>query len=169
MDIKQLENLSALRIIIGYLGEKAQFAWWQSSFFSSASGAFLSPIFPRTQFLAQCVGVTRAAALMHDQRIGVGSVYHLFRLPEDIEQGIHRMMHDPSLYENVLTHVSNQKEALDYLRVQSAILLKPGVGPTRLGSIHDLRQADSWRMAAAHYLAAFEQGSQVYPYFADLS
>ena len=88
---EHLEYLATLRIVIGYLGERDQFAWWQSSFFSAGSEAFLSPIFARTRFLAQCTGVTQAASAIHDARIGTGNVYHLFRLPEDMAQDIHQL------------------------------------------------------------------------------
>ncbi len=59
MESLQLEYLAKLRVVIGYLGERDQFAWWQSAFFSAGSQAFLAPIFARTQFLAQCSGVTQ--------------------------------------------------------------------------------------------------------------
>jgi len=93
MQPEHLENVAAMRAAVGFLGEKEQAGWWPSSFFGIGSTAFLSPLFPRTHFLAQCQGVTCAASRKHDERIGVGQVYHLFRLPEDIEQGIHHLLH----------------------------------------------------------------------------
>jgi len=90
------EFLATLRATIGYLGEREQFAWWQSSFFDQGSSAFLTPVFARTHVLAQVAGVTRAAALVHDKWIGVGDAYHLFRMPEDVEQAIHRALHQPA-------------------------------------------------------------------------
>ena len=47
-------------IMVVGLGEREHFGWWQSSFFTQGSSAFLSPIFSRTQFLAQCNGMRRA-------------------------------------------------------------------------------------------------------------
>ena len=32
MEVNQLENLATLRTVVGYLGEKDQYAWWQSFF-----------------------------------------------------------------------------------------------------------------------------------------
>lgn len=72
METTQLQQLAILRTVVGYLGERDQSAWWQSSFFGPSSRAFLQPIFARTELLAQYNGVTRAAALVHDDRIGVG-------------------------------------------------------------------------------------------------
>jgi len=41
------------------------------------------------------------------------------------------------------------------------------MGPTRIGSIDDLRAQEALQATAAHYLHAFEHGGQVFPYFAD--
>ncbi len=169
MDQNLLETLANLRILIGYLGEKAQLGWWQSNFFSSASNAFLSPVFPRTQLLAQYSGVTRSTALVHDQRIGVGNVYHLFRLPEDMEQGVHRLIQGEDAYTKILSQIRDQNSALGYLREHANMLPSPGLGPVRIGNIHDLRMIDYWQTARAHYLAAFEAGHQAFPYFMDIA
>ena len=91
METDFVGQLVTYRLLVGYLGEKEQYGWWQSSFFTQGAGAFLTPLFPRTQMLAQCNGVTQAAALVHDERIGVGHVYHLFRRPEDLEQSIRHL------------------------------------------------------------------------------
>jgi hypothetical protein len=165
MDVTQLEQLTILRSVIGYLGEHDQFAWWQSSFFAPASRAFLAPVFARTPVVAQCVGVTRAAALVHDERIGVGRVYHLFRLPEDLEQSIHSALHDPDLGARITASTVGQNAALAYLRELATSTVTSGIGPTLIGEARALRTADTWRLVTTHYLRAFEQGAQVYPYF----
>ena len=85
-----VERLAELQAVIGYLGEREQSGWWQCSFHSTGSRAFLAPVLGRTPNLAQHVGASRAAALVHDERIGVGRVFDRFRLPGDLEQ-------DPSL------------------------------------------------------------------------
>ncbi len=54
MDVELVERLAKLRLIIGYLAEREQFGWWQSSFFTQGNNAFLSPLFSRTQIVAQC-------------------------------------------------------------------------------------------------------------------
>ena len=167
MDVAQLESLATLRTVVGYLGEREQFAWWQSAFFARGSQAFLIPLFARTRLLAQCSGVTRAASLIHDERIGVGHVYHLFRLPEDVEQGIHRVLNDDEVCERVETHLANRETALASLRELAGRQEIAGMGPTRAGATSNLRNMEAWSVAAAHYLHAFEHGSQVYPYFRD--
>ena len=52
-----------LRTVVGYLGEREQYAWWQSSFFGPGSKTFLAPVFGRTQVLAQCAGVTHGGGV----------------------------------------------------------------------------------------------------------
>jgi len=133
MDITQLKTLAQVRAVVGYLGERDQYAWWQSGFFSPTRNAFLSPIFPRTQILGQYTGVVRAAALVHDERIGVGNVYHLFRLPEDMEQGVHRALHASDLAQTITVLVATKETALAYLRKEAGPGSKSDVGPTRIG------------------------------------
>ena len=168
MESTQLERLAKLRAAVGYLGEREQHGWWQSAFFAPTSGAFLAPVFGRTQVLAQVNGVTRAAALVHDERIGIGRVYHLFRLPEDVEQGLHRVLHNPDLCDQIAALVSDRESAMAYLRKEEGSLTGEGAGPVRIGDVHGLRDASSWSVTAAHYLHAFENRSGTYPYFTNV-
>jgi hypothetical protein len=64
MNATAFETLATIRVAVGYLGERDQHAWWQSAFFAAGSRSFLGPIFGRTQIVAQCAGVTRAAAMV---------------------------------------------------------------------------------------------------------
>ena len=131
------------------------------------SHAFLVPVFVRTPVLAQCTGVTRAAAIIHDKHIGVGRVHHLFRLPEDTEQAIHRALYDSELCTRIAVLTANRDAALAYLREMATSLVTPGIGPTLIGKALTLRAADAWSTAATYYLQAFEKNVQTYPYFVD--
>lgn len=168
MEVDLLEIIAKHRLVVGFLGEKEQFSWWQSSFFTSGSDAFLSPLFSRTKVLAQCNGVTRAAALVHDERIGVGHVYHLFRLPEEIEQGIHQALHDHDLGRTLEKATANREAALEYLRQQAGKTEPTGVGPIRVGDIEALRVLSAWHFVANLYWHAFTTGEAIFPYFSDL-
>lgn len=162
-----VRTLAELRVVVGFLGEQGQFGWWRSAFFSSSSEAFLAPVFARTKVLARFTGVTQAAALVHDERIGVGHVYHLFRLPEDMEQSLHQHLLEPGAAESMMRLTSSRPEALAHL---SSMADKPdgsGVGPTLVGGLDDLRLADAWRKVACLYRGAFTADSQTLPYFAD--
>ena len=167
MNTRQLRKLAQMRAVVGYLGEREQSAWWQSSFFAPGSRAFLTPMFSRTYVLAQCGGVTKAAAAIHDERIGVGNVYHLFRLPADLEQSLHQAMQESKVCQDIQDILSTQETALAFLQEQADEPITAGVGPVLVGSVHDLRDLSRWRTVAAHYVEAFRQSWEIYPYFAD--
>ena len=112
MTSEDLETLVSLRAAVGFLGEKGQHDWWTSSFFSTSAATFLAPLFPRTQFLSQTAGVTSAAMRLHDDRIGVGKVFHLFRLPEDLEQSLHRILGDGTVVSRVESSVATMESAM---------------------------------------------------------
>lgn len=164
-----IDSLAVLRAVVGYLGEKDQNGWWQTSFFTTGSHAFLSPVFSRTRLLSQCTGVSQAAALVHDERIGVGRVYHLFRLPEDMEQDIFHAWHKPDLVIHIDAVTLNPEQALEYLRSISDDAGQDEVGPVFVGSSGDLSNEVTWQRVAALYAAAFPQTTQIYPYFADIA
>lgn len=160
-----IETLALMRGVVGYLGERDQKGWWQSGFFSAGSRAFLSPVFGRTQILAQCAGVTQAAALVHDERIGVGQVFHLFRLPEDLEQAVHQALQRPELGRRLIELVASNDTALAWLRETGGSGDQGGVGPLRVGMEHSVREPQPWRLVAANYGRAFAAGEDIFPYF----
>ncbi|RMD65812.1 BrxE family protein [Candidatus Parcubacteria bacterium] len=161
---EQFSTITYLRLLIGILGEKDHFSWWPSAFFTQGSHAFLDPIFPRTRLLAQCNGVTRAAALVHDERIGVGQTYHLFRLPEEMEQAIHRALQDPALATQ-FPGAATRDDLLARLE-QLAVPVRPdAVGPVRVGSRQDMNALEKWRQVAGLYFHGFKSNNTVFPYF----
>lgn len=164
MELPFFASLAQLRAAVGFLGERDQYGWWPSTFLSSGSRPFLLPVFGRTLVLAQCAGVTRAAALVHDERIGVGRVFHLFRLPEDVEQGIHTALRDATVAEQIATTVANPAAALSHLQHEARSATGDGIGPTRVGDASAMRERRLWRTIAAQYAHAFTSQSQVYPY-----
>ena len=167
MNTDLIERIAQYRCQIGYLGEREQFGWWQSSFFTQGSNSFLSPLFGRTQFLAQFNGVSRAAALIHDERVGIGNVYNLFRLPEDIEQGLHQVLHSSELEKKIREIIISKESAVNYLREQSKDTGSKSVGPTRVGNTKQLRSLKNWQSISALYLSAIEKSLEIFPYFSD--
>lgn len=167
MESEHLAQLAVLRVAVGCLGEQANPRWWPSSFFGTGSKAFLSPIFPRTQMLAQYHGVREAGSVVHDERIGVGiHVFHLFRLPEDLEQSLHQVVHQPDVAARMAEHTASGEAALGYLQEFSAGKGSEGVGPVCVGALPDLRKIEPWHQVAGCYAAGFAARSEVYPYFA---
>ena len=53
---------------------------------------FLAFTFPRSVFVAGVTAASEAGKAFHDQRIGKGSVFHLFRLPQTIERRMHHIL-----------------------------------------------------------------------------
>src|ERR1039458_4053001 len=109
MSDSYLTTLLQMRLLIGFLGERAQFAWWPTAFYEPASRLFLEPVFSKSSQLAQYHGVLEAARRLHDEHLSVGS-YHLFRMPEEVEQDLHGMV-QISEGEDVVSQSTQSKEA----------------------------------------------------------
>jgi hypothetical protein len=165
MTSELVESVITIRFTVGFLGEKGQAGWWPSAFFGASSTPFLSPVFPKSTVLAQCRGVTHAAARIHDERIGVGSVFHLFRLPEDVEQAVHRLLEQQEPARRLSTAVKDKESALAWLKAFAASKQLPSKGPVRVGQAADLSKPDSWRVVAGHYAAGFQASSEVFPFY----
>ena len=103
----------------------------------------------------------------HDKRIGVGQVLHLFRLPEDLEQSLHRVLSDPVTVRKIGQLVSTVESAMTGLKELGAPKAKASAGPVHVGDLHALRDHATWRNVAAIYADAFDTKRQSFPYFAD--
>jgi hypothetical protein len=159
-----LSDFLFLRLLVGYLGEKSQFNWWPTTFIGSSSNLFLSPVFPRTTLLSQYHGILEAARRVHDERIGIGSVFHLFRLPEVREQELHGILSDgrSSLSMDSFT---SRDAALAALQKIADGDTSASEGPVKLGSAQEIMTSNGIRDISRSYTAAFTQGVKCYPYF----
>lgn len=158
-----LPTLLQMRLLVGFLGERAQCAWWPTAFYEASSRLFLEPVFSKTSRLAQYHGVLEAARRLHDEHLTVGS-YHLFRLPEEVEQDLHATVQS-SVGDKLASQAPQGKEAaLDALKRLAATSVKSGVGPTAVGSAKDLDSTATLQAIAAAYLSAFTQNAKTYPY-----
>jgi len=166
LNTQQIKQLALLRVAVGFLGEQATPRWWTSSFCGNNGKAFLAPVFPRTYIHTQYQGVVSAAALVHDDRIGVGNVFHLFRLPEDIEQALQTIAKDEL---NVaLTDVMKDADsATQFLRGYAGSAQKTSQGPVKVGHLSALRDTSVWKDVAAFYLNGFEHQRETFPFFSD--
>lgn len=153
-------NLIRLRVMVAFLGEKDQANWWSSSFLSRSGEAFLSPVFPKTAALARVNGASGAAQVSHDEHIGIGDVYHLFRLPENIEHDISQLLAKDA---SVLELIASEETAQASLQELSGDKSAQGVGPLLIEQ-DVIDQGMIARMAAA-YIQGFRSGEQVYPYY----
>lgn len=170
-----IDLLVSLRFAVGYLGERQQAGWWRSTFLSPEGRSFLTYAFIKTRSLAQYSGVTAAAARIHDERIGVGQhVYHLFRLPEALEQAAFRALYDADLVARLLPVVADRESATAYLAGKAGEVSRRAdagdvVGPTWVAATQGVYSSDAWARVAAVYLRGFHAGERAFPYFADRS
>lgn len=162
-----VEAILTMRFAIGLLGEKDQAGWWPSSFMSPNSSAFLLPVFGAQITQARYRGLVEASKRVHDERIGVGRVFHLFRLPEATE---HRLFDALSSDEGKLVaQVASPEGAREHLSGLAATSREVRQGPFLIGSADDLDRPAWLGTAASLYAAAFAAGVQCFPYIAEKS
>jgi hypothetical protein len=142
---------------------------------SAAGRSFLAHAFVKTLSLAQYSGATTAAARAHDERIGVGQhVYHLFRLPEVLEQAAFRSVRDAAVAARLSAVVADRERVAAHLAAKADSRVAAGnaetfVGPTWMATTQDLYGGDAWAQVASLYWQGFRGGERVYPYFSDQS
>lgn len=166
-DAHRLRAIARLRMIVGFLGEKGQHNWWSSEFFSGTAPAFLNPVFVKTTLLAQYHGVKEAARRVHDDHIGIGRVFHLFRLPESIEQGLFEIIQNNSMGDTLGRDVGSLESAETALHELSESSGSLREGPVQVGSILALEGTRWISDTARCYEAAFNSGSRSFPYLVD--
>jgi hypothetical protein len=153
-------KLAKLRVFVAFLGEKEQQNWWQSSFLSRSGAAFLNPVFPKTSLLARMSGVSAAAQLLHDEHIGVGDVFHLFRLPENVEHEINQLFVTDKSTDELFASEATAYAGLESLACDDTT---EGAGPLFLES-QVIDQSLVSRMAAA-YMNGLKTNQAVFPYY----
>lgn len=160
MNSATLPMLLELRTLVGYLGEQAQFAWWPTKFYEQSSRLFLDHPFPKTVRLARYQGVLEAARRLHDEHLNVGN-YHLFRLPEEIEQDLHVALQGDAPVPDTTT----KSAALDALkRLAADSPLAANAGPMAVGGIQNIRNQSVLTAVAGAYFSAFTNDVKSFPY-----
>jgi hypothetical protein len=163
-----LRDIGKLRLTVGFVGEKPQLAWWQSSFLSPAAIAFARPVFGRTQLLARYHGVVEAARRVHDSHIGIGAVYHLFRLPEALEEELHQLMLENGQMEEFAASLTSRAAAEQVFQaLAKGTVCLSAAGPVHVGFAKGLADAKAWQRVAGHYHTATLEETPSFPYFAD--
>lgn len=162
---RNLTQLAKLRLIVGYLGEKKQFGWWDTGFLDTTGQRYLEMVFPRTKVAAGIRSTGEAARTQHDVRIGKVGTYHLFRMPVEIEDRIEQLLDKEQLAE-WLSEVKSKEEAMRALDELAQTKLTAPEGPVQVGTARTIMRKDSIAELAAHYHSAMGQGRMCYPYFA---
>jgi hypothetical protein len=89
-----ISDLLRARLCVAYLGEATAREWWKGAWKGSflqptQLEQFLRPIFPRTYFAAALRSATQVAAAEHDDgKTAAAGMYHLFRLPIELEDQV---------------------------------------------------------------------------------
>jgi hypothetical protein len=161
--VNDIHQTIRLRIAVGCLGELDGSPWWPSGFLGPHAAAFLNPVFGSRTTIAQYQGVVEAACRAHDEKIGVGRVFHLFRLPEATERRISGGLDQVA---------GNLKDCFDSCESAERVLaglatgegeVKPG--PLKLGAADIIESPGGIARIAAAYRSAFRSGIKCYPYF----
>jgi hypothetical protein len=163
MDDKLLEEWLRLRLTIGFLGEAPQFDWWPTKFYTDWSPTFLDPIFPKTAHIARYHGVTDAARRVHDTYIGVGSVFHLFRLPEEIERSLHSLAESGECIK-IAQELSDKSVVLATLDGEKSASISHAEGPVHAGLMTQAFSRGGTRLISERYFNAFSNGVRTFPY-----
>jgi len=164
---KDLLNIIKLRFAVGFFGENEQHNWCPSLWMTKNASAFLSPIYGDRLDTARYHGVVEAARRVHDERIGVGRAFHLFRLPEGLERRLHEIVARDGACKELsdLTEASTAEGALAQLAPDAK---DASPGPVRAGDISDLNGREWIGSLAAYYRAAFKESQETFPYFSEL-
>ena len=156
-----LASLLKVRLLVGFLGERAQFGWWPTAFYESSGHLFLEPVFHKTILLARYHGVIEAARRVHDEHLSVGS-FHLFRLPEEMEQDLHALLQTEPEHPFLAGVCRNKSVALDELHNVASDVKTNVVGPVSIGRVDEIN--NHIQIIAAVYQTAFNSGIHSFPY-----
>ncbi len=163
-DYKTIEKIAQIRVLVAYLGEKDQYNWWDTSFLGEIGLEYLKLNFPRTAFLAGVTSVSEAARKLHDEHIGKGMVYHLFRLPFNIEERIHEILRDMK-EDDEKQLIIKREDALEILKGFIDSTVDAPEGPVQIGTTPKIISEFSVRELAKHYANAFQEDKKTFPYF----
>jgi hypothetical protein len=100
---------------------------------------------------------------LHDEHLNVGS-YHLFRLPEEIEQDLHLLLLSNDCERIAKDSPLTRDSALGDLGNMGMKTYSFSAGPTAVGNIRDIASVKALRSIAGAYAWAFNQNAQTYPY-----
>ena len=165
----ELKSFAKLRLAVGCAGERAIPAWWKSDFCSQQSDAFLAPVFPRSLWAARIHAVSDAASRVHDEHIGVGQrVFHLFRLPESLEQPLAHLLQDDDFSSELAAVIASDASPITHIEDMAKSTKRSSTsGPFRVGSASSLLEEATLPALAAAYRDGFADGEPVFPFFDD--
>lgn len=159
-----IQAYARLRLLVAYLGEKPQDGWWDTSYLNPTGKEFLELNFPRSALSAGVSAATSAGKKLHDERIGKSRVYHLFRLPFEIEVKVQECILTSDQADQWALIESRQKALDELARIADRTLDAPE-GPVCVGEEKNILGAHGNKEIARHYSSAFGRGVKCLPYF----
>jgi len=162
---KGIEQIVILRLVVGFLGQRKQFGWWDCDFLDATGIRFLANIFPRTAWAAALRSASEAACIVHDKALGRIGNYHLFRLPQALEDKLECVI-DRIDWSESCKHIESPDIALNVMKNLFDDVVKAPNGPVQVGVETIIQTPTAIRELAAHYLSAFQEGIRCFPYFA---
>jgi hypothetical protein len=154
-----IEQFILLRLQVAYAGEAGKPGWWPTACLTAGAALDFKALFAEAAPAVAWQLSSQAACLAHDKWLS-GMDYHLFRLPEGLEEAI---------YHTGLQLSSSQAQAMlaqkEALLMETELKCATATGPHRLGNSSDLLTGDALPALRACYAAAFAEGTQVFPYF----
>ncbi len=154
-----IEQFILLRLQVAYAGEAGRPSWWPTACLTAGAALDFKALFADAAPAVAWQLSSQAACQAHDKWLS-GMDYHLFRLPEGLEEAI---------YHTGLQLSNSQAQALlaqkEALLAAPEVQSSPATGPHRLGSSADLLTGNALPALRACYAAAFAEGTQVFPYF----
>jgi hypothetical protein len=167
MPSEQIVSLLQLRVLVLALGEAPNAGWWKSQFLTPTGLSYLSRLYPRSSFAAAVRSAGEAARFVHDSTIGVGQVFHLFRLPLDEERRLESGLQEggPGLEAELAPLLPRRDQLMTQLeRMAGGQMADAVAGPQDVGKLRDWRAGRLVPQVAALYYSAFKNNVRVYPY-----
>ena len=159
-----LLNFLELRTIVLSLGEVTHFGWWKSQFLSSTGLSFLERMYPNSRFAEAIRSATQGALEIHDANIGIGNVFHLFRLSQSMEIELDRALSEQGrLLDEKYEGIWDDKQKLLAMLTEMSEEKQADVAFGPLDISYSEEQIIP--TMASLYLQAFQQEKQIFPYF----
>lgn len=154
-----VEQFLLLRLQVAYAGEASTPSWWPTSCLTADAALDFKHLFADAAPAVAWQLSSQAACQAHDKWLS-GMDYHLFRLPEGLEEAIY--------YTGLQLPLAQAQQWLsekDALRAVPTTTATLATGAQRLGSSADLLSGSALPALRACYGAALRGGVQVFPYF----
>lgn len=155
-------NIDILQTRLAILNISSDAGWLPR--ISSDETEMLAFVLPKTAKTATVQLGFSIACHRHDQAVGAGN-YHLFRVATPLEE---RISHALNQYQTQDLPLNSTEQSIAFLtKLTEGMAIDSQSGPVRIGLYTDLihNPTDTITCLAKHYLLAYHEGYQTFPYF----